>query len=371
MNAVENGGGMMLKSVLTEGGIKASRLLVVDDEPVNVKLLERMLKADGYGEIVSTLDPREVEGIYRERRPDLILLDLNMPYLDGFAVMARLREIGGGRLPPILVLTAQQMPEYRRRALEEGARDYVTKPFDRVELLMRVRNLLEISLSQRALERENELLEGRVRERTRELHDTRLQVIRRLGRAAEYRDNETGLHIVRMSRIATVLGEALGMDEAQRDLLLNASPMHDIGKIAIPDHILKKPGPLTDDEYALMKSHTLAGAELLDGDDSALMSMAREIALTHHERWDGRGYPHGLSGEAIPLSGRICAVADVFDALTSTRPYKEAWPAERAVAVIEEEAGAQFDPGVVEVFSERLPEILELSAEFADRSQAA
>ena len=348
--------------------VSASTILVVDDEPVNVKLVERMLTGGGYSDVVTTNDPRDVENLVERHQPDVILLDLNMPYRDGFQVMEALkaRFTEECALPPILVLTAQQGQEFRHRALEMGARDYVTKPFDRAELLMRVRNLLEVRGAFKLLRDEKQVLESMVLERTRELHDTRLQVVRRLGLAAEYRDNETGMHIVRMSKTCVILGRALGMDESRLDLLLNASPMHDIGKIGIPDHVLLKPGKLDEHEFELIKTHTIIGSDLLAGDDSDLMTMAREIALSHHERWDGTGYPHGLKGEEIPLVGRVTSVADVFDALTSSRPYKKGWPVDEAVEYIRNGAGGQFDPAVVEAFQAHLEEILAIREEHSD-----
>ena len=345
-------------------------ILVVDDEFPNLKLVERMLRAEGYQQVVGVADPREVLARYREHVPDVILLDLNMPYMDGFQVMAQLRALNDSLPPPILVLTAQHDKSYCHRALDEGAKDYLTKPFDRVELLMRVRNLLEIHRYHRDLHDRNAVLTAKVRERTLQLRETRLQVVRRLGRAAEYRDNETGLHIIRMSKVATLVGEAMGMDADQCDLLLNASPMHDIGKIGIPDHILRKPGKLDPDEFETMKRHTTIGAEILAGDDSDLLRMAREIALSHHEKWNGKGYPNGLVGEAIPLTGRVCAVADVFDALTSVRPYKKAWTVEAAVELIRKERGEHFDPAVVDAFLGRLPEIERILRAYAEPGEA-
>lgn len=336
-----------------------ARLLIVDDEPVNVKLLERTLAKAGYTSIRATMDPRQVCDLFAEHQFDLILLDLNMPHMDGFAVMRALAE-RFSPLPQVLVLTAQSAQEFRTQALELGARDYVTKPFERNELLHRVSNLLESKLYREGLERLNESLEHKVVARTAELNETRLQVVRRLGRAAEYRDNETGLHIVRMSKISRLLGEAMGMDEAQCDLLLNASPMHDIGKIGIPDHILLKPGKFEPDEWETMKTHSQIGADILEGAESDLLKMAGEIALTHHEKWDGTGYPNGLQGEEIPLVGRICAIADVFDALTSERPYKRAWTVEDALKLIRENRGLHFDPAIVDAFMDNLDEILNI-----------
>lgn len=340
---------------------KKSNILIVDDERANVRLLEKILATMGYENVVGTQNPHEVLPLYQDHQSDLILLDIDMPGLDGFGVMEQLNIFTDGDLPPILVLTAQHMQSFRQRAFDLGARDYVTKPFDSSELLSRVRNLLEAQMAQKYMHHQNEILEKKVLDRTNELQNTRLQVVRRLGRAAEYRDNETGLHIIRMSTIASLLGEAAGMDAYECELLLNASPMHDIGKIGIPDQILLKQGKLDPEEWEIMKTHTLIGADILSGDDSEMMIMAYEIALTHHEKWNGSGYPHGLKGEEIPLVGRITALADVFDALTSERPYKKAWTVEKAVELITSESGRHFDPDLVRVFLEKLPEIKEVN----------
>lgn len=325
-------------------------ILVVDDEPVNLKLLERILSSEGYRHIVSISDPMQVLPAYKQHQPALILLDLNMPGLNGFQVMEQLAELKDLIAPPIVVLTAQSQQDSLLCALQHGARDYVTKPFDRRELLMRVRNFLDAHVTHRLVRDQKEHLEALVKERTSELHDTRLQIIRRLGHAAEYRDEETGNHIVRMSKMCALLASKLGWSEAQCDLILQASPMHDVGKIGIPDAILLKPGKLQSDEWETMKTHAEIGARLLDGNDSDLLTMAREIALSHHEKWDGSGYPLGLSDTTIPLSGRIAALADVFDALTSRRSYKEAWSVTDAVDLIRNNRGRHFDPDLVDLF---------------------
>lgn len=348
------------------GDLKKSSILVVDDEPANVMLLEKLLEAMGFNNVISTQDPTKVLSLFQQHNSDLILLDLNMPVLDGYGVMDKLNELTNNKPPPILVLTAQDMQSYRQRALDNGARDYVTKPFDASELLSRVRNLLEVQMAHKYMSHQNEILEQKVQERTQMIHDTRLQVVRRLGRAAEYRDNETGLHIIRMSKMAAVIGKAAGMSNEECDLLLNAAPMHDIGKIGIPDNILLKPGKFEGGEWAIMQTHAQIGADILSGDDSDLMTMAHEIALSHHEKWNGKGYPNGLEGEAIPLSGRITALADVFDALTSVRPYKKAWTVEDAVNLIKEESGQHFDPRLVELFVQILPEIIAIKEKHAE-----
>jgi putative two-component system response regulator len=344
----------------------AASILLVDDEPANVKLLDRALRTFGFNNLVSTTDPRNVLDLFQQHVSDLIILDINMPYLNGYQVMQQLQALGRDDLPPILILTAQHDQEHRLRALRSGAHDYVTKPFAVDELLARVRNLLQVQLYQKSMRGRNQWLEERVRQRTQEIYDTRLQIVRRLGRAAEYRDNETGLHIVRMSKVSALLGQEAGMAEGDCELLLNASPMHDIGKIGIPDQILLKPGKLEPEEWEIMKTHTTIGADILSGDDSELLSMARVIALSHHEKWDGSGYPNGLAGEAIPLVGRIVAVADVFDALTSERPYKKAWSTEAALEYIAANGGTHFDPQVVTLFMRRQADILSITREYAE-----
>lgn len=343
-----------------------ARLLIVDDEPVNLKLLERLLHSQGYQNLVLISNPREVVGQYQHARPDLILLDITMPGMDGYEVMAALRALEDPLLPPVVILTAQNDKEFMLKGLAAGARDFIAKPFDRNELLMRVRNLLEAQLAHRLMHDQAAVLQQMVKERTAELERTRLQVIRRLGVAAEYRDEETGSHILRMSYCCVLLAQALGWDENACDLIMNASPMHDIGKIGIPDAILRKPGRLDPEEWEVMKTHTSIGGQLLEGDDSPLMRMARDIARSHHEKWDGSGYPDGLAGEQIPLAARIASLADVFDALTSPRPYKQAWPVDRATALIREQAGVQFDPVLVDVFMQKLPEVLQLRERFAE-----
>jgi len=346
--------------------IEKANILVVDDELANVRLLEKMLTATGYSNVVCTQDPNQVLSLYQKHSSDLIILDLNMPQLDGYGVMEQLNELTEKKLPPILVLTAQDMQSYRQRALDGGARDYVTKPFNADELLSRVRNLLQVQIAQRFMCNQNEILERKVLERTQAIQNTRLQVVRRLGRAAEYRDNETGLHIIRMSKMAVVIARAAGMDEEYCELLLNAAPMHDIGKIGIPDYILLKPGRLEPDEWKIMQTHAQIGADILSGDDSDLMIMAHDIAISHHEKWNGKGYPNGLAGESIPLVGRIAALVDVFDALTSERPYKKAWSVERAVDLIKQESAQQFDPWLVELLLQQLAEIIFIKEKYAE-----
>ncbi|AOY87179.1 two-component system response regulator [Marinobacter salinus] len=353
-------------SAFSDKKLHEQTIFIVDDEQANLKLLDKILTSAGYTNLVLIRDPREVLSLYREYRPSLILLDLNMPGIDGYQVMEELGRLGDSLLPPIIILTAQHQQEYLLKALEAGARDFISKPFDRRELLMRVQNFLDAHVSHRLVHNQKDHLEMLVQERTQELQDTRLEIIRRLGHAAEYRDEETGNHIIRMSKMCALLARKLGWSQQQCELILNASPMHDIGKIGIPDAILLKPGKLDNREWQTMKAHAEIGARLLEGNDSDLLVMAREIALNHHEKWDGSGYPKGLKGTTIPISGRIAALADVFDALTSARPYKKAWPLADAIQLIRENRGIHFDPELVELFLDDVDSFVAIKNAYLD-----
>jgi putative two-component system response regulator len=348
---------------------KNGRILIIDDERGNIKILERFLKAAGYTQVKSVLDSRKAVNAYIEFLPDLVLLDLKMPNLDGFQVMEQLKNVDRSSYLPVLVLTAQRDHPTRMKALELGAKDFLTKPFDMAETILRIQNMLEVRMLHNKINEQNHLLEGQVKERTKQLEATRLEVIHRLGRAAEYRDNETGLHVIRMSHLCVRLAREVGMTEKECQLLLQASPMHDVGKIGIPDQILLKPGALNEEEWEIMRLHPLIGAEILSGSDSELMKMAETISLTHQERWDGKGYPFGLKGQEIPLAGRIVAVCDVFDALTSKRPYKEAFSINRAMEMIEEKSGIDFEPKLVTTFKRILPDMVEIVDQFSDQDQ--
>ncbi len=346
--------------------LKHRTLFIVDDEPTNLRLLNKILTQHGYTSIEMIQDPREVIPKYQALKPDLILLDLNMPHLDGFQVISALKALNDDLLPPIIVLTALQRHEALLQALEAGARDYLTKPFERQELLMRVNNLLEAHLAHRMMHNQKQVLEEVISETSAELLKTKREIVRRLGMAAEYKDEETGNHILRMSHVSAYICKAIGLSDGECDLMLNASPMHDIGKIGIPDAVLLKPGKLTADEWEIMKTHTTIGEKMLSGDDSTLLKKAKEIAYTHHEKWDGSGYPNGLKAQEIPLFGRIVAIADVFDALSSERPYKKAWSVDDSANYIKENAGIHFDPRLVETFLKELPEIIKISNQFRD-----
>lgn len=337
-------------------------ILVVDDAPANIDLLVNTLKAD-YNVKAATRGERALQIVRSGDPPDMILLDIMMPGVDGFEVCRQLKEDFTTRHIPVIFVTAKIGIEDEIRGFELGAVDYITKPISPPVVQARVRTQL-------ALYDQNRVLDGKVREQTARLHETRLRIIQRLGRAAEYKDNETGLHVIRMSHYSHLLGEAVGMSATEAELLLNAAPMHDIGKIGIPDRILQKPGKLDAGEWAIMQTHSQIGADILgDAGDSDLLEMARIVALTHHEKWDGSGYPNGLVGEAIPRVGRIVAIADVFDALTSERPYKRAWPVEQAVALLKDGAGSHFDPQLVPAFLSVLPQVLDIQARYAEQTQ--
>jgi putative two-component system response regulator len=318
-------------------------VLIVDDEIANVRLLEIILKQAGFACVSSTTDPRQVLSLYEEIRPDALLLDLMMPHMDGFEVMARvLATQSQDSYLPILVMTADPTLSTRQKALSYGAKDFLTKPFDETEVVIRLKNLLHVRLQHR-------LLEAGVRDRTRALEASQREMLQRLALAAEYRDDETGLHTKRVGAMAQAIVRHVDPSSPMIHIIDEAATLHDIGKIAIPDAILLKPGFLTPEEYAVMRTHTVIGARILSGSVSPWLQLAAEIALTHHERWDGQGYA-GMVGEEIPLSGRIVALADVFDALVHVRPYKPAWPLDQAIAEICRLDGTHFDPRVVRAF---------------------
>lgn len=322
-------------------------ILVVDDEDANLTVLRSILTRAGYLNVHTLQDPRRAVERVREVRPDLIVLDYHMPHLDGVAVLQALRP----HLPsylPVLMLTSDERASVREAALTAGVRDFLTKPVRQGEVRSRIRNLLEARSFHTRLQNENERLEDLVQERTRELEMAHVETLARLARVAEFRDDEAGRHVWRVARGAGLVAERLGCDEAWRLLLVRAARLHDVGKIAIPDGILMKPGPLTDEERAVVRTHPTVGHRLLSGGNSPLMRMAASIALTHHERWDGGGYPQGLAGEAIPLEGRIVAAMDAFDVMTYDRRHQPAVPPEEAMLELERQAGLQFDPTVVQ-----------------------
>jgi putative two-component system response regulator len=325
--------------------LQQAKILIIDDEKANLRLLEIILQQAGYKQVYSTCDPRETLTLFQGIQPDIVLLDLAMPHLDGFAVMKQLRQEMVGATVPILILTADAFSTTKHRALQEGGNDFLSKPLDEIEVLLRINNLLEAHFHGISLE-------AKVRERTQDLERAQLETLQRLAVAAEYRDDSTGLHAKRVGVTAGCIADRMGFAGNQVDLIRRAAPLHDVGKIGITDALLLKPGKLTAEEFTTMQQHTVIGARILSGSTSPWLQMAEEIALNHHERWDGNGYPNHLRGEEIPLVGRIVAVADVFDALTHSRPYKVAWDVEDAVQEVESQAGRQFDANVVTAFLE-------------------
>lgn len=336
-------------------------VLVVDDIPENIDVLGGILRP-GYRVKAALNGDHALEIARGDPQPDIILLDIMMPGMDGYEVCRRLKDDPRTRAIPVIFITAKSEVEDETQGLELGAVDFIVKPVNPAIVVARVRTQL-------ALYDQNRELERKVRERTDELLSTRLEIIRRLGRAAEYKDNGTGLHVIRMSHYARLIAEAMGATDSWLELLLNAAPMHDVGKIGIPDYILLKPTKLDAAEWRIMCRHPLYGAEIIGGHQAELILLAREIALNHHEKWNGSGYPRGLAGEAIPLAARIVAIADVFDALTTERPYKSAWTVTEAVAYIDGQKGRHFDPSLVPLFHQVLPKMLEIREQYAEESQ--
>lgn len=338
--------------MVSQSDILNARILIVDDLEVNVILLERMLSGAGYVNIGFTTDPKEVCPLHRNIHYDLILLDLQMPVMDGFQVMEGLREIEQDGYLPVLVITAQ--PDMKLRSLKAGAKDFISKPFELVEVLARVNNMLEVRLLNKELHSHNDELELRVQERTAALQVSYQETIFTMVRAAEHKDEDTGTHVQRICFYCRELAGILGMDKEFIDSLSLASPMHDIGKIGIPDHVLLKPEPLTLDEWEIMKGHTTMGVKILGNSNSPYLKMGAEIALNHHERWDGGGYPNGRSGEDIPLAARIMYICDIYDALRSKRPYKYAFDHPKTLGIISHgdrrTQPVHFDPAISTAF---------------------
>lgn len=320
-------------------------LLLVDDEPTNLRVLRTVLQE--HYRLLFAKNGDESLQLAQQHRPDLILLDVMMPGLSGFEVCQALKANPQTQAIPVIFVTALKDEVDETHGFSVGAVDYITKPISPAVVRARVKT--HLSLVQ-----------------VDELKQTRLQVIQRLGRAAEYKDNETGLHILRMSHYSHILALAVGFSEDAAENLLHAAPMHDIGKIGIPDQILLKPGKLTTEEFQVMQQHPLIGAEILGDCDSLLLQTAKIVALYHHEKWDGSGYPYGLVGDAIPFEARIVAICDVFDALTSTRPYKTAWSVEQAIDHIRAQSGVHFDPVLVELLQQQLPALLQIKQRWAE-----
>ena len=366
-----------------------TKIMVIDDEPINVKVCQKYLNELGYKRCIGLSDATRAITQLTEEKPDLVILDVMMPIVSGVDILRQMRAKPDLCHIPVLILTASTDRNTKLTVLELGATDFLTKPIDPSELAPRVRNVLTVKQHQDSLKSYADTLEEAVRQRTLELEASRQDVIFCLARAVEYRDDVTGRHVERVGKYSSIIARALGMDEPSVLMLEQAAQLHDVGKVGIPDEILMKPGKLSPDEFEQMQRHTLfgkrivermgdrewtklrqhvlIGSRILDVPRSPLLSMAARIALTHHERWDGSGYPLGLAGEDIPIEGRITAVADVFDALSSRRPYKPPYPVDRCFEIISEESGSHFDPAIVKAFISQREQIVRTQIELADQ----
>jgi putative two-component system response regulator len=370
--------------------LKQSKVMIIDDEAINIKILRRLLELEGFTRFVTTSDAPTALSLVRQEQPDIVLLDLMMPYVSGLDILTQIRADEAICFIPVVILTAVTDRETRVRAVELGATDFLNKPVDASELVPRVRNVLVVKGYQDQLRHHSDNLEAAVRERTTELENSRRDLIHCLARAAEYRDDDTGQHVLRVGRYTRLIAEALGLPEELIEMLEQAALLHDIGKIGIPDAVLLKPGRLTEDEFTLMqkhpgfgkrilssyssdeevllKRHPEVGAHILEVGSSRLLDLARTIALTHHERWDGTGYPLGLKGTDIPLVGRITAVADVFDALSSRRTYKKAFPLDECFQIMQDSRGTHFDPKVLDAFLSVRDKVVGVQLCYADEN---
>lgn len=339
-------------------------VLAVDDSDLNLAVYRSVLSRIKDVSVAPFTEPQLALDWARENSPDLAIVDYHMPKLDGLEFLERFRQNAHTKETLVVMITADEEREVRHRALSSGVNDFLNKPIDPIEFQARIHNLLELANRRKQMADHAAWLRSEVERATEAIASREIETILRLTRAAEFRDDITGMHVIRVGHICATLARAVGMAEEECKRFLLAAPMHDIGKVATPDGILLKPGPLTPDEFEIMKLHTIAGHEILKDSASAMLQLAAEIALTHHERFDGNGYPRGLKGSEIPLSGKLCSIADVFDALTSARPYKEAWTIEQAVEHIDSARKTQFDPELVDVFHRSFDEIVAIKRRF-------
>ncbi len=365
-----------------------AKIIVVDDEPTNVRIISKYLKDSGYTNIISTSNALSAFNMIQQEQPDVIVLDVMMPGVSGLDILQNIRSTPNMIHTPVLILTASNDKATRIQSLEHGATDFLTKPIEDSELILRIRNALTLKAHHDHLANYTDILKHEVDQQTRALKRSQLEVIYRLARAAEFRDNETGKHVLRVGHYAQIVARKMGLGENIAIMIGHAAPLHDVGKIGIPDSILLKPGKLTPEEHEIMQTHSAMGKQVFDrlsdsevlsyqghadvghrllGDSrSPILQMASRIAISHHEKWDGTGYPLALAGEDIPIEGRVTAVADVFDALSSKRPYKPAFPLDKCFIILEEQRGTHFDTIVLDAFFAARKEIVEVQIEFAD-----
>lgn len=373
------------RSTPAEVGHRASRdacVMIVDDEKLNIEVVKSYLRNEGFDNFLSTTDSSQAVEMLRQHRPDIVLLDINMPQVTGLEILAEVGRDAALSVIPVLILTAANDPKIKLQALRLGASDFLAKPVDPSEMTLRVENVLAVKAYQDHLAEYSERLERQVRIRTEELERSRQEAIHCLARAGEYRDDNTGHHVIRVGRYAGLIASELGFDDSTVELIEQAAQLHDVGKIGIPDSILHKPGkldaseyeiiqehcrigrhiidPLSQEETACLKSHTSIGRSIMGSTHSPVLQLAAVIADSHHEKWDGSGYPHGLKGDDIPLEGRIVAVADVFDAVSTARPYKEAYPISKCLEILAEGRGKHFDPQVLDAFLRRKDEAVQI-----------
>ncbi len=367
-----------------------ARIMIVDDEMINIEVVKAYLEEEGFFNFLTTTRSTMAIDMVRNEKPDIVLLDINMPQVSGLDILNAMRNDHELKLIPAIVLTASHDPQIKLNALRLGASDFLAKPVDPSELMLRLQNVLAVKAYQDHLAKYSERLEDQVRLRTAELMLSRQEAIHCLARAGEFRDDDTGHHVTRVGRYAALIAQELGFDQVTVDLIEQAAQLHDVGKIGIPDAILHKPGkldpqefdmmrahcgigrriinPLSNEESIRLRTHATVGMQIMGSTNSPVLKLAAVIAATHHEKWDGTGYPHQIAGDRIPLEGRIVAVADVFDALSSARPYKEAFPIEKCLQILREGRGSHFDPYVLDAFFRRQDEAISIRREYGDVS---
>ncbi|MGB0936819.1 MAG: HD domain-containing phosphohydrolase [Colwellia sp.] len=335
-------------------------IIVCDDSVTNVLVLSKIVKDSCRANTIEITDPRKLANVIKSTEVDLILLDIEMPHLSGFEILKAVRKTHSADALPIIIITGLKTTECRNEALSLGANDYVTKPFDQVEIGLRIKNHIKMRQAYKAMHSTQQKLEGSIDQTQLELRSSVKALVKSLAVAGELKDDDTGKHVCRVGRYAGILARGYGLPESIAQMIEQTAPLHDIGKIGVPDNILLKKGKLNTEERMIMEQHTFFGEKIISGHNNMLLKVAKSVALNHHERWDGSGYPHGLSGETIPIEGRITALADVFDALTTKRPYKEAWPLDKTIKKINDESGKHFDPSLVDIFNEQMDQFLEV-----------